>query len=115
MMYNVWCIPLAFENAAGITLSRPIPTFGRDAVRKVYMKRTQIYLPEDLHKELSFQARLQKTTISQLVRKSIEANLGSSKKPKMSFKEFVEKNQFSGGDPNLSKNIDYYLYDEPYK
>ena len=46
-------IPLAFENAAGITLSRLIPTEGRDTVRKVNMKTVQEKLIEETLKELS--------------------------------------------------------------
>lgn len=33
------------------------------------MKRTQIYLPEDLHKELLLTARREQTTLSELIRK----------------------------------------------
>ena len=57
------------------------------------MKRTQIYLPENLHRELKNMAVREQTTISYIIRSAAEAHI-QKKSP---------------------KKIDYYLYDEPYK
>lgn len=38
----------------------------------IIMKRTQIYLPEDLHKELLLTARREQTTLSELIRKGVK-------------------------------------------
>jgi len=81
------------------------------------MIRTQVYLPEDLHQELKFLAKAEKTNFSNLIRQGAEEVIRKKIKKKEKFdpwKSFVGKGK-KGGDKDLSSNIDYYLYIEPYQ
>ena len=81
------------------------------------MIRTQIYLPEELYKELKLIANVSRRNFSEVVRAG--ANLLVMKEKKARSKSFDPWKSFigkgSGGPKDLSSKIDYYLYDEPYK
>lgn len=80
------------------------------------MKRTQIYLPENMHKELLRRARAERTSVSELIRKSVEKSVKKNMKPKKNFFKMLDELRFKGKGPkDLSEKIDYYLYEEPYK
>ncbi|OGM12121.1 hypothetical protein A2Z22_03460 [Candidatus Woesebacteria bacterium RBG_16_34_12] len=81
---------------------------------KNIMIRTQVYLPEDLYNELKLLASTGKKTFSQLIREGVEVVVKRKKKRKKKFGEgFI--GAIKGGPKDLSKNIDYYLYVEPYE
>lgn len=54
------------------------------------MIRTQIYLPKDLHLELTSVARRESTSLSDVIRKRLEKSLAQDKKKKKSGYEFLE-------------------------
>lgn len=80
------------------------------------MIRTQIYLPDDLHTELRLLANTRQTNISKLIREGAKLVIQKENK-KISKKKFGEGfiGAIKGGPKDLSKNIDYYLYVEPYE
>jgi hypothetical protein len=81
------------------------------------MIRTQVYLPNDLHRELKLLAHTRNTNFSQLIREGASLVVKKKVKSKKKFdpwKDFIGKGK-KGGPKNLSGKIDYYLYVEPYK
>lgn len=74
------------------------------------MIRTQVYLPEDLHREAKLVAANADLTLSDLVRKGLLEVVRKTRKKKRKdpFKNFV--GSISGGPKDLSAKIDYYLY-----
>ena len=77
----------------------------------VYMIRTQIYLPEEIHTQLKELAKTHKTTISELVRKGAKKVIRERKKKDESGKFMLELASFNfSGPKDLSKNhTEYYL------
>lgn len=85
------------------------------------MIRTQIYLPEELHEALKEKAREEKTTMAQVIRKSLEKNIKQKKTNKTKAKQMkgaefllwlaktAEKERWHG-PKDLSINADRYLY-----
>jgi len=84
------------------------------------MKRTQLYIQEDLHEILSLFAKAHGWSLSQAVRKAL-AEFVEKPKVKKTIKKTKEAKKahplismagiITSGDPNLSKNIDE-IYDE---
>ena len=80
------------------------------------MIRTQVYIPDKLHKQLLLIAGHKKTTLSELIRKGAK---------KVIREEAGKDNSYSWLDSiigmaksnskNTSKKIDYYLYVKPYE
>ncbi|HLC93964.1 MAG TPA: CopG family transcriptional regulator [Patescibacteria group bacterium] len=54
------------------------------------MKRTQIYLPEELHYELGYLAKLQNSSISEIIRKTLKQSLKKQKGRKKSAYAFFD-------------------------
>lgn len=82
------------------------------------MIRTQIYIPDDKYNELQLMASLGMGTFSALIREGIDEVIKKRKRVKIlrkfdAIKDF--SNLLKGGDKNLSKNIDHFLYVEPYE
>lgn len=81
------------------------------------MKRTQVYLPEELYNELKLLAATGEEKFSDLVREGVKEVIKKRKKKTKKFdawKKFIGAGK--GGEPkDLSSKIDYYLYVEPYK
>jgi hypothetical protein len=78
------------------------------------MIRTQVYLPEDLHRELKLLAASSDTNFSQLIREGAELVVNKKTKRGKKFGEgFIGAGK--GGPKDLSSKIDYYLYVEPYE
>ena len=80
------------------------------------MIRTQVYLPQDLHLQLSCFAQKNNTTISKAIRKGANMLLKKTKKKKklLPFENMIGKGA-KGGPKDLATNLDYYLYEEPYE
>ena len=77
------------------------------------MIRTQIYLPEDLNQELRLLAKAEGVNFSDLIREGVNQVVKKHNKNKKRFGEgFIGATD--KGATDLSKNIDYYLYIEPY-
>lgn len=77
------------------------------------MIRTQVYIPEDIYRDLKFLAKTSKENISQLIREGADEVIKKrTKKPtkgKTTWgKGFIGAGK--GGPKNLSKNIDRYTY-----
>ena len=79
------------------------------------MIRTQIYLPDDLYKDLKFLAAISGKKFSDLVREGarIVVSKRKNKGKKDPWKSFI--GMIKGGPKDLSSNLDYYLYIEPYE
>jgi len=88
------------------------------------MKRTQLYLDHETWQLARLQAQAEGTTLSDILRRSLKVYV--EKKPKKHTKksrreflawldEFHKKSPAPPGTPtDLSTNLDYYLYHEPY-
>lgn len=75
------------------------------------MKRTQLYLPEDTHQDLTFLAQREKKTVSQIVRELLTE--GIHKKKSASSGKILEKlanYNVTAGPKDLSSKLDSYLY-----
>lgn len=75
------------------------------------MKRTQVYLPESLHRDLMLLAKQEGTNFSSLIRKGGEQLIAEIKKKKKKNwgKGFIGAGS-KRGPQNLSQKIDQYLY-----
>lgn len=81
------------------------------------MIRTQVYLPEELYNELKLLANTTRRKFSELVREGARLIVQKRIAQKRRFdvwKDFVGKGK-RGGPKDISANIDYYLYVEPYE
>lgn len=82
------------------------------------MIRTQIYLDEDIHKDLSYLARQEKESMAKVARDILKEGIQKRKQLDRSGKETLKamlKSNFRGGPKDLSKNLDHYLYGGPKK
>ena len=76
------------------------------------MHRTQIYLPSELRQELDIVAKKEKKPTAQVIRELLSEGLRS--KHKETVGEALSKLAnlgVKGGPPDLSTNIDKYLYE----
>lgn len=76
------------------------------------MKRTQIYIPENMHKEMKNLAQKKDRSMSDLVRQFIEQGLEQESEDKTSDLSDLADLNFSGGPKDLSENIDKYIYQD---
>jgi len=75
------------------------------------MIRTQVYLPEELHRDLKLLANSRRQNFSSLIREGVE---------KVVKEKFKSKNKYwrkfagaiKGGPRDVASKIDYYLYDD---
>ncbi|MFB6226067.1 MAG: ribbon-helix-helix protein, CopG family [Candidatus Paceibacteria bacterium] len=76
------------------------------------MKRTQLYIPENLHKKIKAEAKEEGRSMSDLMREFIAEGLEHKKKQKkqVDLTDLANLN-LSGGPKDLSKNMDSYIYD----
>lgn len=74
------------------------------------MIRTQVYIPDDLYRELKLMAGTSGENFSSLIRRGVAHVVETGKKGKRREwgKGFIGKGH--GGPKNLSSRIDYYLY-----
>ena len=78
------------------------------------MVRTQIYLPETVHKRLTSMAKQRKLSMGHLIRAFIEGSLSKEQSQYISSQKAMRKlfeMNITGGPKDLSKNLDSYLYD----
>ncbi|MGQ0625076.1 MAG: CopG family transcriptional regulator [Sporichthyaceae bacterium] len=69
------------------------------------MKRTTIYLPDDLKAELERVAQRERRTEADIIRESLAASLASRPRPKPR----VPLGNFSLGDPTVAMRVDEIL------
>ena len=77
------------------------------------MVRTQIYLPEIIHKRLIFIAKQKRLSMAYLIRKFIEGGLKIDQEKDTSGLKAMQGvlgMQITGGPKDLSKNLDKHLY-----
>jgi len=74
------------------------------------MIRTQIYLPEPLHKKLLKIKEVSRLSIASFIREAIEAKLGISDPTEESDILKLADLNITGGEADLSSNIDLHLY-----
>ena len=77
------------------------------------MIRTQIYLDEQLHRDLNLLARQEKESMAEVARNILKEGIKKRKKTDMSGKGTLQSLliiKAKGGPRDLSRNIDYYLY-----
>lgn len=82
------------------------------------MIRTQIYIPEDEHRELLIVARKTGQPMAALIRSFIKRGLKEEKTIDRSGKETLKRLLAigaTGGPKDLSVNLDHYLYGGPKK
>jgi predicted DNA-binding protein len=82
------------------------------------MIRTQIYLPEETHKELTSLAEVKRQPMAQIVRDFIEDGVKRVKEIDNTGITAIEnllKIKATGGPKDLSTNLDHYLYGGPKK
>lgn len=74
------------------------------------MIRTQVYIPDDLHRDLMFMAKQEGTNFSQLIREGVKVLIKKNKikKAKKWGEGFI--GAVKGGPKDLASKIDYYLY-----
>ena len=74
------------------------------------MIRTQVYIPEDLHRDLMLLTNQTGMNFSQLIREGVETVIRKKKikKNKKWGEGFI--GAIKGGPKDLSSKIDYYLY-----
>jgi hypothetical protein len=70
------------------------------------MRRTQLYLDDQLWGALHARARKEKTTVSELVRQAVrERYLGSLEKRKTAMQRFIGIRGVSAGDADVSAEV----------
>lgn len=82
------------------------------------MIRTQIYLDEDIHKDISLLARKGKVSMAKIARDILKEGVLKRKNLDKSGKEVLKKLLeigATGGPSDLSANLDHYLYGTPKK
>lgn len=81
------------------------------------MRRTQIYLPEEMYKQIKSRAKRQGLSMAKLMRQLLNQELNKNQRPYATGNDLLklaEDFQISGGPKDLSQRMNYYLYDEPY-
>lgn len=78
------------------------------------MKRTQIYLPEELHRELLMIATQEKKTLSEIIRRGAQRIIRAKERRASDWLEAIT-GMVKKGPRDLSRKIDYYLYKKPQK
>lgn len=82
------------------------------------MIRTQIYIPDDIHRQLVSMANYQKKSMAELVRDFLEQGLKKELNADytgIKTLQALSKLNLKGGPKDLSKNLDHYLYGGPKK
>lgn len=77
------------------------------------MIRTQIYLDEDVHKDLHILAKQQKESMAKIARDILKEGIQKKRRLDTSGKGVLKKllaMKISGGPADLSENLDHYLY-----
>lgn len=72
------------------------------------MIRTQVYIPDDLHRDLMLLAKQEGTSFSRLIREGAKEVVKKKRKIKGDWRKFV--GAVKGGPTDVASTIDYYLY-----
>ena len=81
------------------------------------MIRTQVYLPDDLYKDMLLASKTFGVKTSDLFRAGLRKEIShrmKNKKIVYPLTNMIGKGG-KGGPTDLATNLDYYLYDEPYE
>ena len=81
----------------------------RHTTYHVIMIRTQVYIPDDLHRDLKILAKAEGTNFSRLIREGAE-EVREKRRSKKDWRKFV--GVVKGGPKDVASKIDYYLYGE---
>jgi metal-responsive CopG/Arc/MetJ family transcriptional regulator len=76
------------------------------------MIRTQVYIPDDLHRELTLLAQTSGQNFSSLLREGVREVIKKKKLKKRDDWGVGFIGAIKGGPSDLSSKIDYYLYGE---
>ncbi|OGY19597.1 MAG: hypothetical protein A2900_00600 [Candidatus Chisholmbacteria bacterium RIFCSPLOWO2_01_FULL_50_28] len=82
------------------------------------MIRTQIYIPREIHHQLTRLASSKKEPMAKVVRQFIEEGLNKAQTKDLSGKRTLHRIanlRLKGGPRDLSRNLDHYLYGSPKK
>ena len=82
------------------------------------MIRTQIYLDEDIHKDLNILAKKGKESMAKIARDILQEGIQKRKSLDKSGKEVLKKlleMKVRGGPKDLSADLDHYMYGGPKK
>lgn len=76
------------------------------------MVRTQIYIPEELHRELTFLAKKESLSLAELIRQFVRMGIKTKKRRRNSGKTLLELARYAvkGLPKDLSTKHDEYLY-----
>ena len=79
----------------------------------IMMKRTQLYIDEELYTLLESTARSEKRTVSSYVREALRTQIAQEKAGGLkALRALVSMSRFAGHGPkDLAKNYEKYLYD----
>lgn len=80
------------------------------------MIRTQVYIPEEVHRKLGRLAEQKARPMAEIVRDFIDEGLQKIQTEDYSGKKTllaIANMKLKGKDTNLSQNIDHYLYGAP--
>lgn len=82
------------------------------------MIRTQIYIPREMHYQLTRLASSKQEPMAKVVRQFIEEGLNKTQTKDLSGKRTLHRIahlRLKGGPRDLSENLDHYLYGSPKK
>jgi len=75
------------------------------------MKRTQIYLPEDLYNELRLETQSTKLSVSELIRQAVSEKLTKKMDARGGVKTLARIAAIGATGPkDLAQNLEHYLY-----
>ena len=80
------------------------------------MIRTQIYVPREIHNQLTRLARSKHEPMAKIVRQFIKDGLRRVRAKDLSGKQALQRIanlRLKGGPRDLSRNLDHYLYGSP--
>lgn len=82
------------------------------------MIRTQVYIPDDLYKDMLLVSKSYNIKTSDLFREGLKTvvkkKLSAKKNQPYPFANMIGKGG-KGGPKDLATNLDYYLYEQPYE
>lgn len=81
----------------------------RHTTYNICMIRTQVYLPDDLHRDLKLLSTTSGLNFSELIREGVKVVVEKKRKKKAFGKGFFGAGG-TKGPKDLSSRIDYYLY-----
>lgn len=80
------------------------------------MHRTQLLLPQDLHRRATQAAKARRVSLGNIVREALReylARSGDVQPSDEAIEHVLLSEPFDDPDPDLSTNVDHYLYGAP--